>query len=117
MFKIVLEKSCYGNYTVKFLLEKFHDENEIARTFAATMSKKLKNCQNMLDGSLALEEGSEGLGKGQTRVKRATDSGDQIRKLIDNCYKTVLETRTDWIALQLVLIYYETTGEDTKNNK
>ena len=45
-------------------------------------------------------------------MKRHGKRGGQIHKLIDNCYKTVLESRTDWIAMQLVLCYHETTGKD-----
>ena len=52
---------------------------------------------------------------GKMKPRRHINGRDQTTKLIDNCYKTVLESRTDWLAYQLVLIYHETTGEDGKN--
>ena len=52
---------------------------------------------------------------GKMKSRRHLNGRDQTTKLIDNCYKTVLESRTDWLAYLLVLIYHETTGDEGKN--
>ena len=36
----------------------------------------------------------------------------QVRLLTENCYRTILETRTDWLALQIMYVEYDTKKED-----
>lgn len=71
LFKIVLDKAWSKNYTVKFLLEKFAWENKVAKDFASSMFKKLRNCNKMLEQS--------GL---RLKTKGALDQGSNTNEVV-----------------------------------
>lgn len=41
-----------------------------------------------------------------------THAATQVRLMMDNALWTMIETRADWLALQVIIIKYDTTGVD-----
>ena len=102
------------------MLDKFVSENKSSGEFCKVMFRILKSCRKRLDESRhrLVSKGAIQPEKGENEIVisdgQKARQKEQVIKMIDCCYKTVLEARSDQLSIQLVLIDYETNKDESE---
>ena len=97
------------NETVKAVIDEIEWE---FNAFKKLKTKCIGTFESVKNSTKEMRASIAPISQLNSRPKRSIPPKSQVKFVMDNCYKTMLETRSDWLGILALYIKYDTDGLD-----